>query len=269
MFRTLAVVLVLAGCGGGSRSATAPAGSAPASSRVPAPIPSVSPGVKCLGASPSPGAEVVRFPSPNGASLGGVLLGAGSAGVVLAHQSPGDLCDWWFYAVRLAGLGYRVLAFDLNGNASSSPSDGNPGHAEFDVDVLAAAGALRERGVTAIVAMGASLGGTAVVTAASEAKPPLAGVVDLSGPTQSSGMDALAAARKITVPALFITAERDTVAGETQQLSQAVTSSADHRLLVVKGSGQHGVALLKLDEEPQAPQVRAAIEDFLAKCTRR
>lgn len=257
------MLLTLAGCGNGGSGVTAPADA----SLPPAPVPSVTPGAKCVGA--TPGAEVIRFPSPNGASLGGVLLGTGPAGIVLAHQSPGDLCDWWFYATRLAGLGYRVLAFDFNGTASSSPSEGNPGHAAFDVDVLAAAGVLRERGATAVVAMGASLGGVAVVTAAAEAKPPLAGVVDLASTTESSGMDALAAARTLSVPALFVTAERDTVAGETRQLAGAVTSTAEHRLLVVSGSGEHGVALLKPEEEPQAPQVRAAVEEFLAAHTRR
>jgi hypothetical protein len=47
------------------------------------------------------------------------------------------------------------------------------------------------------------MGGTAVMVAAAYLGDLVTGVIDLSGPAQFAGMDALAAARRVHVPALF------------------------------------------------------------------
>src|SRR5262245_53306459 len=53
-------------------------------------------GAGCL--TPGDGARKLTFPAPSGATLHGAIFGRGRAGVVLAHQSNGDLCQWLPYA---------------------------------------------------------------------------------------------------------------------------------------------------------------------------
>jgi hypothetical protein len=51
---------------------------------------------------PGPKATLVRFQAADGTSPNGVLFGRGPAGVILVHQYPSDLCDFWPFAGYLA-----------------------------------------------------------------------------------------------------------------------------------------------------------------------
>src|SRR5213076_508411 len=124
---SLVLLLLLAGCGG---TPTPTPALPPALS--PGPIPSATPGGKCL--TEPERAGVVRFRSDNGASLTGVLLGGGRTGVVLAHSNNTDLCDWVPYARVLAGLGYLAFSIDLNGYGASQASAGVPVDPRYDDD---------------------------------------------------------------------------------------------------------------------------------------
>ncbi|MFD0597814.1 alpha/beta fold hydrolase [Catellatospora coxensis] len=144
-----AAAVALAGCSGGD----------------PAPAPSptgLNAGAAC---ELPPGARQTRF-GEHGADLGGVLLGSGRTGIVLAHQNGGDVCQWAPYASELAAQGYRVLAFDFGGFGVSTAGD-----ADNPQQVTAAAAALRADGATGIVLIGASMGGTAVLAAAPAVSP--------------------------------------------------------------------------------------------------
>jgi pimeloyl-ACP methyl ester carboxylesterase len=211
-------------------------------------------------------AHAVRFPSRSGATIAGVLLGSGPVGVVFAHQSPGDLCDWMFYARALEARGYVVLPIDMNGFGASTVAPTSPTRARWDRDVAAAAGVLRSHGVRRVVLIGASLGGTVVVAAAAEIRPAVSAVVDLSGPTESSGVDALAAARRLRVPALYVVSDDDAYISEVRK-TYRVTPPRLRRLRVVTGGG-HGVGLLLIELQPHARQTRAVIEGFLRRQTR-
>jgi pimeloyl-ACP methyl ester carboxylesterase len=206
-------------------------------------------------------AHTLRFHSGSGVDIGGVLLGRGRTGIVFAHESPGDLCQWMFYARVLERRGYAVLPIDLNGFGSSPPAPGSPVRTHWDRDVAAAAAVLRAHGVRDVVLIGASLGGTSVLAAAAEIEPPVAGVVDLSGPAESSGIDAVAAARRLRVPALYEVAEDDAYVSEVRKVYRA-TPPRLRKLIVVPGAG-HGVGLLRPDLQPHAAQARAAIEAFI------
>jgi pimeloyl-ACP methyl ester carboxylesterase len=209
---------------------------------------------------------VVRFASRSGATISGVLLGKGKVGIVLVHQSPGDVCDWMFYARVLAAKGFVVLPIDLNGFGASTVAPTSPTDTYWDRDVAAAAGLLRRHGVRRVALVGASLGGTVVVAAASEIRPAVSAVIDVSGPTESSGVDALAAAPRLSMPAFYVVAEDDAFITGVRKTYRA-TPRRLRRLLVVHGAG-HGVGLLVSSLQPHAATTRMAIETFIRRNTR-
>ncbi|GIH04664.1 hypothetical protein Rhe02_27310 [Rhizocola hellebori] len=215
------------------------------SSKTPAAPPALKPGGSACEGLVQPGGKQVRFGENDG--LAGVVIGDGKAAVVLAHQAPGSLCEWLPYARSLAERGYRALAFDFNGAGSSSFT----GHLG-DQDVADAVTYLRGQGVTQVFLMGASRGGTAVVTAGARIAPPVDGVISLSAPAAFAGMNAREAAPALAVPVLYICAEFDTsFVDAAKELYDLSKGSKDRRLKITYGS-QHGVAMLMpgVDNEP-------------------
>jgi dienelactone hydrolase len=184
--------------------------------------------------------DLVTFPSEKG-RVTGYEVGKGTVGVILAHQSDGDLCQWKTYATRLAGKGYRALAINF---------DVTP----FAEDVPAAIAAMRkEPDIKRIFLIGASMGGTAVLTAAAQAQPPVAGVVSLSAPGVYAGMDAQTSMSQLTVPALFVAAEEDSqFATDTRELYNAAKVT-DKKLLIVPGK-DHGTALMNDEMSTEVEQ---------------
>jgi esterase/lipase len=203
-------------------------------------------------------AHPLRFPASNGANLNGVVLGDAPAGVVLAR----DLCTWLPYGKELAARGYQVLVFDFEGSGESKLAPGAT-QAAPAVDVAAATAALRSRGVTKVVLLGGSLGATVVLGAAAIIAPPVDGVISLSAPDTYQGVDATKAVPKLTMPVLFVAAERDGNYAESARAMYAASKQQGRKLLVVPGSGSHSTGLLDLRVEPSAKQVRSEIEAFL------
>lgn len=195
-----------------------------------------------------------RFRSADGVKLQGAVLGRGRTGVVFAHQVAGDRCQWLPFARELAASGYRALVFDMRGyGASAGVANVNPHR-----DVIAAAAELRRRGARKIVLVGASMGGTGVVGAAPAIRPPVSGVVDLSGPVGFGGTDALAAARRLASPALFVAGRDDgDFAAATRSLHRAA-KTRDKRLVIVP-TDWHGVDLVSL------PSVKRIVLDFIRR----
>src|SRR5262249_62042229 len=104
----LATVLTMATACGGGRSGRPPAGGTPTARAGTPTVPASSPPVPLAGVgcpSEAAGGRPVGF----GAGLGGLVLGTGRTGVVLAHQSDGDVCQWLPYGKSLAQRGYKVL----------------------------------------------------------------------------------------------------------------------------------------------------------------
>jgi pimeloyl-ACP methyl ester carboxylesterase len=181
--------------------------------------------------------KIVHF---GGADLDGVLIGDGATGVVLAHQLHSNLCSWLPFAARLAAAGMRVLAFDF-------PSTSN-----LDRYVLAAVAELRRQGVHSIALAGASMGGTAVLVAASRASS-ISRVASLSGPRTFEDLDAGRALPRVRVPTLFVAGREDSpYVDDARAMYRA--AKGDKKLLVVPGS-DHGTALL--DDEQVANQLLA------------
>ncbi|HEV2712632.1 MAG TPA: pectin acetylesterase-family hydrolase [Gaiellaceae bacterium] len=192
--------------------------------------------------------RVVRFAAADGARLVGVLLGAGPRVVVLAHQggggAPGNLCAWMPYARILRTAGYRVLVFDHRGFGSSPYVIRRS--SRVDLDVIGAVKFVRSRGATQVILGGASLGGAAVVAAGAAIKPSVNGVFTVGATHTYESVDALAAARRLTAPVLFVAAARDDAgrfAEEAREMYEASPSS-DKRVVIYPGS-PHGAPQLR------------------------
>ena len=269
-----ALVLVLvAGCGGDSKSSraerpTATAEGAPVATAVP------SPSERC--GAPDVPARTVRFDTEDGVSLSGAIVGSGPVGAVLVHEYPGPMCGWWPYAVYLARHGVRALLFDLRCfGVSECPSGGR---GEATADVAAAVRALRVDGAQSVAVVGASMGGAVAVVAAAEV-PDVAALVNLSGERDTSSLtpgiaaNAGAAARRVTVPALFVVARGDQyVPVPDMRAVFRRTASRTKRLIVLPAVAGHGWGMLlgtgTAQWSPLAAQVAAFIREHGAPTPR-
>ena len=200
--------------------------------------------------------KAIRFRTSDGIRLAGGLLGKGKTGVVLVPQSNHDYCGFVPFARLLGARGYLALSVSLRNHGSSGREEVPNQH--HPRDVAAASKELRRRGATKVFLIGASLGGTAVLTAAPDVDPPVAGVVDLSGPAEFTDMDALEAVPRLTAPALFVVGRLDTAfVADTRAMFRAA-ASADKKL-VVRPGGEHGTALV----DSRSGVVRSLIYGFL------
>jgi pimeloyl-ACP methyl ester carboxylesterase len=201
----------------------------------------------------TPHAGDVSFRAADGTRLVGHRFGHGKTAVVLAHQSDGTLCQWVPYAKRLAGLGYLAVVFDFR-SAGASQYRSYPANRRWGGDVAAAGKVARAAGATKVFLVGASLGGSAVVSAAANVRPPVAGVVSVSGSADLA--DALAAAKRLRVQSLFIAAKGDRDFAPHVARFTAATPAPKHG--VVLPGYQHGVALVA-----SSARARSLIEGFL------
>lgn len=192
--------------------------------------------------------RVLRFKAVDGVRLIGVEFGRGQRVVVLAHQggAPPNLCGWVPYARTLAAAGYRVLVFDHRAFGSSSEPRSNARYRRVDLDVIGAVRLVRARGARRVVLGGASLGGAAVVGAAPAFRVPVQGVFTVGGTYLYGNVDARAAARRLTIPALFVAAEGDgegRFAAEARELYDS-SPSTNKRLSIFPGEA-HGAPQLR------------------------
>lgn len=186
-------------------------------------------------------------------SVDAIEYGSGTVGVLLSHQSDGDLCQWLGEAKRLAGQGYLVLAPTYFGR-------------DFDQVVDACVRRLKRDGAKGIVLVGASMGGTISLAMATEIRPRPLAVVSLSGPAASAGFEVDKTIGGLAAP-VFLAAGGDDVgfADDAPLLYRKATHAADRELLVVRGDSRHGVELLTSDPGGSRSRVRDAMEAFLAE----
>jgi alpha-beta hydrolase superfamily lysophospholipase len=179
------------------------------------------------------------------------MVGSGTAGVVLAHEYANDLCGAWPFANYLAKRGFRVLAVDMRCFGRSACPQGQAAGRVAD-DLVAAVAELRHRGATKVALVGASMGGSASLIAATRVQPPVDAVAALSGEADPTTLlhiplNARAAVSRLTVPAMFVVANLDqyTSVAETRAMYQAAKTT-DKRLLVLPSqfNGFHGWQVL-------------------------
>jgi pimeloyl-ACP methyl ester carboxylesterase len=198
----------------------------------------------------------ITFDSADGVTLAGRLFGPdeGSAGVVLAHMFPADQSSWYAFADRLAGEGYRVLTFDFRGycpGGDAGCSEGEKRIPDIWQDVVGAMDALRSEGVSRIALIGASMGGTASLVAASKEGEDVDAIVTLSAPTSFEGLVAdPETVSQLTAAKLFIAGHADTAAAEAVEVLYAealqpkrplILTTEDHGTDILAGN-QAGIA---------------------------
>ena len=214
----------------------------------------------------SPGSRAVRFTSFGGVELAGRLFEAegATAGVVLAHMQPADQSAWFEYADTLADDGYRTLTFNFRGYCSGGEagcSQGETDPASSWRDVQAAVRYLRTTGIPRVAVIGASMGGTAALVAASRPGSSFSAVAALSAPIT---IDTLTVTPETLVTAsaakLFVAGAGDAAAAVDAQ--RMYDQSVPPKRVEIVPSDDHGTDLL---EGSQGPNVRAVLTRWLAQ----
>lgn len=250
-------LLLSAGCSSGSPkvsagvssavgSAVSESASSPTAALTPSaesPTPSASSIPQC------DGTAYTRIAASDGTSLGVVELGAGPRGVLMLPQHDASACGWDVEATGLVAAGYHVMLLEYRCTVVSDCPDNVDAQSQLSLDAAAGIAALRARGATKVIVVGASAGGTLAVVAGAAAGSLINGVVDLSGPADVSFLygniagrvDSLGAAPHLAVPSLFVVSQDDpsTTVGEITAVYNAVPNTSK-KLLVLPPEGGHG-----------------------------
>lgn len=230
-------MLAVSGCGSGAgdqprgdAAASAPLTAAPSPSRSwPATVEE-----RCK--IPAKG-DVVRVPAPGGTLSAGVI-GEGSVGVVLLHQTSGaGFCGWATYGQWLATKGINVVMLDVCNYGQSTCDEALL--KDWSAQLKAGVDFARSRGATKVTLVGASLGG--VLARGVGQKAGADAIVDLSGPEEWEGVpDAVTAAMATTVPLLIAAADADTGIDVAVLKAAETASPAKHKRYVAMPGQEHG-----------------------------
>jgi len=236
----IALSVVLAGC------TTDPPSRPPTTTSAPAATPAPPPPAELCGGPTTP-AQSFWLSAPGGAQLYAAVVGAAfTTTAVFVHEAgPRGLCHFWPYADWLAKTnGVRSMLFSQCGAGASQCPPGNAADQWLEVTTAAVTWA-RAHGAGQITLVGASAGGIVALQVAASIHPPVAAVVNLSGARRWMGLDSLAAARRLQVPALFAVAPGDSLVsvGTMQRLYQAAPVRAKRLVVLAEGAG-HGSELL-------------------------
>jgi alpha-beta hydrolase superfamily lysophospholipase len=210
--------------------------------------------------------QAVTFTTSDGVELAGRLFGPedATAGVVLAHMLPADQSSWFEFADRLGGLGYHALTFDFRGycpGGVAGCSEGEKGVAGIERDLAAAIAYVKGQGVKRIGLVGASMGGTASLVAASRPDKAIDTVVTLSAPASIDGLVAgPEVLQAVTAAKLFIAGNGDAVAARSAQTFYE--ESAPPKRAEILTTSDHGTDIL---EGNQGEIARNLIIDWLER----
>jgi alpha-beta hydrolase superfamily lysophospholipase len=196
----------------------------------------------------------------DGFRLYAVEAGEGTTGVVLAHESPADLCGWLPYAATLTRAGIRVLAFDFRGFGDSRPApDAAP--LAYGRDLRAAVGRLRADGARKVFLVGASFGGAAALAYAPQLD--VDGVVSLSGETRLAGakLNGLAQVARLRRPLLIVGSRHDRYLPVSDALALLRRAGTEDKRTALYPGGFHGWDIV--EDAPYAARARALVLQWL------
>lgn len=190
----LAAALASAACGGGHEAASRPPG--PRLGKICGTLP--------RGLQP----QTSQLRTSDGVRLFSFEAGSGSTGIVLTHESPGDLCGWLPAVPTFTAHDLRVLAFNFRG---FQPSAGAPNRTADDYapDLQAAIDTLHAGGASKVFVVGASFGGAVMLKEAAKLHH-VAGFVNLSGEVDLPSIgNVLPAVRRLRAPLLVLASRQD------------------------------------------------------------
>jgi pimeloyl-ACP methyl ester carboxylesterase len=199
----------------------------------------------------------------DGVRLYAAEAGAGPTTVVLAHESPADLCGWLPFVPYLTRAGFRVLLFDFRGFGESERSARIADALAVDRDLRAAVARARADGAKRVFLVGASFGGAAALAVA----PSLAvdGVVSLSGEARLPDwrLDGAAAVRRLHVPLLVVGSRADRYLSVADALLLVRRAAVRDKRAALFPGGFHGWDLV--EDAPYAAKVRALVVGWIAR----
>lgn len=215
-------------------------------------------------------AKVGWFRATDGVLLDGASLGDGKTGVVLAHESPADLCGWVPYAKVLSAAGFRVLIFDhRHFGLSQSPFVG-PRCGRFSRDLAGAVTELEHEGASKVFLMGASFGGITSMVAGSRLGTKVAGVISVSGEKYlanrcgpNSELDASSAMPRLHVPLLILGSRDDGYLPPSDARVLERRAASTHKQLLLFPGAYHGWDIL--DIAPYRARASRVVLAFLRR----
>ena len=204
------------------------------------------PGPAELCGGPTTPAQSLWLSAPGGALVYAAVVGTGPDTAVFVQEfGPRGLCGFWPYADWLARTnGVRSVLFSQCGAGASQCPAGDAADQWLEVTTAAVSWA-RANGTGRVTLVGASAGGVVALQVAASIRPPVAAVVNLSGERSWMGLDSLAAARRLQVPALFAIAPGDSFVSVStmRRLYRAAPVRAKRLVVLAEGAG-HGWELL-------------------------
>lgn len=168
--------------------------------------------------------------------------GSGAKGVLLVHDDGGSAKDWEAIAGKLSSNGFHVVTLDLRGHGANG---GPPAEADYALmvnDVGAAATWLSGKGAKEVMVVGAGLGGSLALNAASTT-PTIAGVAVLTPSLNVKGVKASTGIAGLGPRPLFMAVdESDTIAAKAATLLAGKAEGP--KLVKLYPAGGSGVRML-------------------------
>lgn len=184
---------------------------------------------------------------PAGATIEAESVGSGPDVVIFLHESGRKgMCGFAVYAGWLAAAHHvRSVLIDFCGYGGTACSAMDSAATAPWKLMAAAVSWARSHGARSVTLVGASAGGGDALVAATQTKPAVDAVVDLSG-DNGDGADMATAARSLAIPTLYAVAPADSYCPvSTMQALLAATPRGNGTLTVVSSSpGVHGWDLL-------------------------
>jgi len=199
------------------------------------------------------------FKTEDGIQLNGNIFGQGNRWVILSHMYPTDQASWFDFAVELSERGYVALTYDFRGYGKSGGSKDDIGN--IYKDTTAAIALAKSYNCRQVFLVGASMGGTASIIAASMDNT-VSGVAAIAAPDKmGDDLDAISVVSELKMPKLFISA-----IGDEQHAKAAKAfyekSVEPKTLEIMENSSEHGTFIFEKEPE-NALRLTTIIINFL------
>jgi esterase/lipase len=181
--------------------------------------------------------------------------GSGNLGILLLHMMPATKSSYDELASNLNQQGWHALAIDFRGHGSSQGGDynsfTNEDHQKSILDVEAGVNFLKDKGISEIGLIGASIGANLAIKFASNNQAKF--VVALSAGTEYRGVRAIDDIDKIKCPILLIATRDDQglKRDPAQMANELFDKARGSKDIQIYDKGGHGTDLIANNPERQ------------------